>query len=78
MCRFKSFNFKAALFISCRYNIYRVSIKSGKNQDSWLCLKNIGEKSGNLANSKDNQGNIGGNVSVCFLTQSISYYAKKS
>ena len=39
--------------------IVRVSAKSGKNQGDGSCLaNNIREKSGNLTNARDNQGNI--------------------
>ena len=40
--------------------------KSGKNQGNAFCLKNIREKSGNLTNSRDNQGNIMEIVSLFF------------
>ena len=37
-----------------------------------LCLKNVKENLGNLANSRDNQGNVKGNVYPCFFNQLIS------
>ena len=37
-----------------------------------LCLKNVKEKLGNLANTRDNQGKIRENVYFCFFNQLIS------
>ena len=37
----------------------------------------IGDKSGNLASARHNQGNIGKHVFLCFYNQVISEYAKK-
>ena len=51
---------------------------SGENQANGLCLKYIREKSGNLTNARDDQGNIRKNFCPCFFSQLISQYAKKA